>query len=96
MAEDMTDKLKTLLNNPEMIGMLSTFLNSQKDDNSNETEQSAADIQNVVSRISSADDKRITLLNALRPYMSKSRASNIDKAVRMLKLTKLSSVLKDL
>lgn len=96
MAEDMADKLKSLLNNPEMMGMLSSFLNNQKEDEPPQSSQPSADIQSMISRIQSSDDKRITLLNALRPYMRSSRASGIDKAVKMLKITQLGSILKDL
>jgi len=49
-----------------------------------------------MSKLGTGDDKRINLLNALRPYMKSSRAESIDKAVRIIKLTKLSSILKDL
>ena len=96
MAEDMADKLKSLLNNPEMMGMLSSFLSTQKEDEAPQSPQPSADIQSMISRIQSSDDKRITLLNALRPYMRSSRASGIDKAVKMLKITQLGSILKDL
>lgn len=96
MADDMADKLKSLLNNPEMMGMLSSFLSTQKEDDSPQSSQPSADIQSMISKIQSSDDKRITLLNALRPYMRSSRASGIDKAVKMLKITQLGSILKDL
>lgn len=96
MAEDMADKLKSMLNNPEMMGMLSSFLNTQKEEDTTQSSQTSSDIQNMISKIQSSDDKRITLLNALKPYMRGSRASGIDKAVKMLKITQLGSILKDL
>lgn len=98
MADDMADKLKSILNNPEMMGMLSSFLSSGSTQDSEDTkgDESLASIKSMMDRINSGDDKRINLLNALRPYMRNSRASNIDRAVKMLKLTQIGSILKDL
>jgi len=98
MADDMTDKLKSIINNPEMMGMLSSLINSQSEVPQDTDTQSsiAANLKSAMDRINGESDKRINLLNALRPYMRNSRASNIDKAVRMLKLTQLTSILKDL
>lgn len=98
MADDMTEKLKSILNNPEMMGMLSSLLtsgneSSQASDSQNDV---TASLKSAMDNINGGNDKRINLLNALKPYMRDSRASNIDKAVRMLKLTQLTSILKDL
>ena len=100
MADDMTDKLKAVLNNPEMMGMLSSFLGSEKNDTvvdaDNDNTESLVSVKNMMEKINGNSDKRITLLNALKPYMRNSRASNIDKAIKMLKITKFSSIFKDL
>lgn len=96
MADDMTDKIKSILNNPEMMGMLSSFLGSKDESESENNNDSLVGIKNMMDKINSGDDKRINLLNALKPYMRNSRASNIDKAVKMLKITQLGSILKDL
>ena len=92
----MTDKLKSILNNPEMMGMLSSFLGSKDESDSENNSESLVGIKSMMDKINSVDDKRINLLNALKPYMRNSRASNIDKAVKMLKITQLGSILKDL
>ena len=98
MADDMADKIKEILNNPQMLEMLSSFTGTKN--NSNELNaQSTEDfdgLKNVMDKINVGSDKRITLLNALKPYMRNSRASNIDKAIKMLKITQLSSIFKDL
>jgi len=98
MADDMADKLKAMLDNPEMMSMLSSFLNQGKSDTvqSNDQIDSIANIKSIMDKVTSGDDKKINLLNALRPYMRNSRASSIDKAVKMLKITQLGSILKDL
>ncbi len=98
MADDIADKLKSVLNNPEMMNMLSGVLNSSNDggNTSLPDDDQITNIKNMMNSLNSGSDKRINLLNALRPYMRNSRASEIDKAVRMLKLTKIGSILKDL
>lgn len=100
MADDLVEKLKQVMSNPGAMDMVSSLLNS----NSNQEKRSEAQIddnfettvKNAVSSLNYSGDNRINLLSALKPYMRQSRADNIDKAIKMLKLTKLSSVFKDL
>ena len=101
MAEELSEKLKSLLSNPEAMNMFGSLLGSTASSDNGSDASSGEDefvttIKNAVSRINSGGDKRINLLNALRPYMKESRVSNIDKAVKMLKLTQLTSIFKDL
>ena len=109
MADDISEKLKSILNNPDAMNMFSSLLGGKVKDaaplspstSPNETDTSSGNdllynIQAAVSRVNSGNDKRINLLNALKPYMRESRVSNIDRAVKMLKLTQITSILKDL
>ena len=101
MAEELSEKLKSLLSNPEAMNMFGSILGttSSSDTASNVSsgeDEFVATVKNAVSRINSGGDKRINLLNALKPYMKESRVANIDKAVKMLKLTQLTSIFKDL
>ncbi|MBO5369470.1 MAG: hypothetical protein J6B23_02195 [Clostridia bacterium] len=100
MADDIGEKLQALLSNPEAMNMFSSLLGSGNN-KGNETDNSGNDefinnIQTAMSKLSNTSDRRINLLNALRPYMRSSRAEGIDKAVKMLKLTQLTSIFKDL
>ncbi len=95
MANDMTGKIKEILNNPEMMNMLSSLIGSE-DENTQSHSDISSDISSVLSGLSLDNDKRINLLNALKPYMKGNKSSNIDKAIKMIKLTKLSSIIKDL
>ena len=54
-----------------------------------------ASMQSIMSALSRTDDRRITLLNALRPYLSPQRAGGIDRAIRILQLTKLSEMMRN-
>ena len=107
MADDISEKLKSILNNPDAMNMFSSLLGGKDaaplspSASPNETDTSSGNdllnnIQAAVSRVNSGNDKRINLLNALKPYMRESRVSNIDRAVKMLKLTQITSILKDL
>ncbi|MBQ6894898.1 MAG: hypothetical protein IJN40_05350 [Clostridia bacterium] len=95
MADDMTGKIKDILNNPEMMNMLSSLIGSDGERRQSPTDISP-DISSMISGLSFDNDKRINLLNALKPYMKGNKSSNIDKAIKMIKLTKLSSIIKDL
>ena len=44
---------------------------------------------------SGRDDRRINLLTALKPYLSSSRSANVDKAIRLLRLTKLTETFRN-
>ena len=99
MNEDFNEKLKALLSNPETMNMISSMLSSS-DTAPAVTETPEPDLANelstAISKFKSTDDKRINLLNALKPYMRQSRSNNIDKAVKMLKISQMTSLFKDL
>lgn len=100
MADELGDKIKALLSNPEAMNMFGSLLGNGATNESapsqNDDEEFILNVKNAISKVNSGSDKRINLLNALRPYMRDTRASNIDKAVKMLKLTQLTSLFKDL
>ncbi len=105
MADDISNKLKSLLENPEMmslIGNLASEMNlgdnpaSSADSAELPVEDTANTIKTALQSISTSGDNRITLLSALKPYMRESRSKHIDTAIKVLKMSKISSVFKDL
>ena len=96
MAQDLGDKLKSILSDPQMMESFSELLKSEKADDNQNSGDISSQLQSVISQLGGDNDKRINLLNALKPYMKGNRAQSIDKAVRIIKMTKLGSVLKDL
>ena len=48
----------------------------------------------VMAMMNDTSDSRIALLTSLKPFMSKRRASQIDSAMRLMQITKLSGILK--
>lgn len=100
MADDLQNKLNAILGNPEMMKAISSLaggINQSTGESSADSgEMDLSSIQNIVSSMNDGSDSRINLLNALKPYMRKSRADNMDMAIRIIKLTKLTSLLKDI
>ena len=100
MADDIGEKLQSILSNPEAMNMFSSLLgsgnNKGSETNSDGNDEFINNIQTAMSRLNNTTDRRINLLNALKPYMRSTRAEGIDKAVKMLKLTQLTSIFKDL
>lgn len=102
MADDISKKIMDVLSDPEMMKKLSNVMGSlgassdePKEQNDTPTELTA-NAQNIISSLNYNDDRRITLLTALKPYLRESRASGIDTAIKILKMTKLTEVFKNI
>ena len=57
-----------------------------EEDESNET-----GLENMLGAISGGNDKRVTLLSSIKPYMSGKRQGKIDTAINMVRLMSISS-----
>ena len=101
MADDMSSKVMELLNNPDMMKRLSDALGGTSAQSSGVSPAGgdnavlAENAKTMLNAISHTDDRRITLLNAIRPYMSQNRARGIDRAVKLLQISKLTEIFKD-
>ena len=92
MSEDISRLLESALKNPDALkGLLGSASGGGENNNAKDTDTS---IQNMVEVLSQNDDRRITLLNALKPYMRGSRLEGIDRAIRLIKISKLSEVMR--
>lgn len=91
MNDDISSVIGSIMQNPEALGSL---IGSLKDSTVHEAPktQTQPDLSALISRAGLNDDRRITLLTALRPYMSPARADSIDRAIRLLQLSKLSRI----
>ena len=49
-----------------------------------------------MSGLSGGDDNETRLIKALKPYLSKQRSESADKAIKLLKLSKMAPLLGDL
>lgn len=100
MANDIGDKINDLLNNPDALnklsGMMSSFQGSQNQSQSNASDaQMMEKISRIASKMNDKSDPKINLLYALRPYMNNNRSQHIDKAIKMIQLTKITELFKD-
>jgi len=96
-SDDISKLLSGLMQNPDALKGLMGSLGAGNSQQSTPSESPSYDngIQNALSALKSTDDHRITLLNALRPYLSPQKAGGIDRAIRVLQLAKLSELMRN-
>lgn len=96
------DKIKTLLDNPEASKLLSGMLeNTGNTENETVSEppkntETVNRIQSALGEISGGSDPRINLLSALKPYMNSTRSEYVDRAIKIMRVAKMTSIFKDL
>lgn len=102
---DLMGQLQGLLSDPNMADKLREALDTlggsaqapvsqpQEDFDLSDTTQK---IKQVYDRMNSGSDPRVSLLKALKPYMNNTRSAQLDTAVRLLGLTKMSGLLREL
>ena len=98
MNDELTKMLGGLLQNPDALKSLAGALGAGQTNESAPapiSDSTEMQVKNMISALNQPDDRRIALLNALRPYLSPQRASGVDRAIRILKLTKLSQFIRN-
>ncbi|MBE7043664.1 MAG: hypothetical protein E7399_09300 [Ruminococcaceae bacterium] len=98
MSQDMMGQLQQMLSDPEMAEKLKQALGSfgAAPEQQEQTEDATQKIKQVYEQINSGPDPRVSLLKALKPYMNHTRSAQVDTAVRLLGLTKMSGLFKEL
>ncbi len=94
MSDDISKLLGGLLSNPDAVKSLMSSLSPKEPASSLPPEKPPA-IQSTLDSLAGGDDRRISLLTALKPYLNTSRSANVDKAIQLLKLTKITEVLRN-
>ena len=95
------EMLKDILNNPEAMEQINTFMASVGKDGQKEntdigiSPEMLAQASKMMKQMSADDDKGVKLILALKPYLSEERQSRADTAVKFLKLSKLSTMIGD-
>ncbi|MBE7053798.1 MAG: hypothetical protein E7391_05945 [Ruminococcaceae bacterium] len=87
------DKVSQLLENKDAMSEISKMF-SNNTPQGNEIEM-AEKISQMTRKLNEPDPK-INLLYALKPYMNPSRTNQIDKAIKMIQMTKISGFFKDI
>ena len=95
MNDDLAGLLGGLLSNPESIKRLMNSISNGESQPHEETAEQLPIPSDFAQLSSGRDDRRINLLTALKPYLSSSRSANVDKAIRLLRLTKLTETFRN-
>lgn len=96
-ADNFMDKVGQILGNKDAMSQISQMLGGGDAQNSGPSDaqiEMANKISQITSKMSEPDPK-INLLYALKPYMSASRTEHIDKAIKMIQMTKITGFFKD-
>ena len=93
MNNDINGMLSKMLSNPDALKEMASSLGMTSAPATTNANQEN-DIRSMLTALNNTDDKRISLLTALKPYLNSSRAREADKAIRLLKLTKISQVIR--
>lgn len=99
MSGDIGDKINEILNNPDAMEQISGMMSQMKmpsNQNSAPDVDMMEKVSKIASKMSDKSDPKINLLYALRPYMNSQRSQHIDKAIKMIQLTKITELFKDL
>ncbi|MBO4896772.1 MAG: hypothetical protein J5590_00560 [Clostridia bacterium] len=107
MADNAENMIQNILNDPETMGKISSLISSYKESGGTQTEESSAPfppenlqmmmkLQGVMSKLSDTDDNGVKLISALKPYLSGKRAESADTAIKLLKISKISSLLENI
>lgn len=106
MADSAENMIQNILNDPEAMGKISSLLSSLKEENGSKEESSAPfpaenmqmmlRLQQIMSKMSDTDDNGVKLITALKPYLSGKRAESAETAIKMLKLSKISSLFENI
>lgn len=101
------DSIKEMLSSPdasEKIGsMLESFMGGSQTEStglSADTDDIPLDkimkIAQAYRGLGKADDPRVNLLKAIKPYMRESRGGSVDRAIKLLSLARLAPLLGDM
>lgn len=111
MSEDINLKigqLKDMLNKPDLQDSLKSIMQlipNQQTEHlgtqtssffSNENEIMIQKLQKILSKKNQLNDPRVNLLNAIKPYLNQKRQKKIDSYSKILDITLLSQIFKDI
>jgi len=105
MASSPEEMIQSILSDPDAmskIGDMLGALTSDKKEDEPPAPSSPFDdpalllkITNMMQKLSGEEDNNTRLITALKPYLSHKRAESADKAIKLMKLSKMTSLLGD-
>ena len=99
MANDnIGDRISEILKNPDAVSKITQMMSGAANEStqSNDDLEMTRKISAIASKMNDKSDPKINLLYALRPYMNSARTQHIDRAIKMIKLTQITELFKDL
>ncbi len=98
---NLSETLESILSDPKFKDLVQSLSGSEEHTDEAASPSSVPDIgkimklKNVYDSAAKEKDPRVTLLSALRPYLSDSRAKNLDVCIKFLKFYKVAGILKE-
>lgn len=104
MSSSPEEMIQNILSDPSAMEKIGSLLSGLSGDGEREKKEEASPFENpemilkmgqMLQKISGEEDDNTRLIMALKPYLSERRAQSADKAIKMLKLSKMTSLLGD-
>ena len=101
--DDLSNKLSSLLSDPEGLNQIKELANSLLGENNAEENKTKAQeggneiaaIMQILQALKGANDKSVELLLALKPHLSSERQKKLDTAIKLLKIYSVLPLIKD-
>ena len=105
MSSSPEEMIQNILSDPETMEKIGSLLSGISGERENESKNEGLPmLENpemilkmgkILQKMSGEEDNNTRLIMALKPYLSERRAESADKAIKMLKLSKMTSLLGD-
>jgi len=104
MSSSPEEMIQNILSDPDMMEKIGGLLGSLSGDEKEQENKNDMPFDNpemilkmgqMLQKMSGEEDDNTRLIMALKPYLSERRAQSADKAIKMLKLSKMTSLLGD-
>ena len=97
---NLSDAIESILSDPKMKDLMQSLQGSPNQESENKEGQmpdvgKIMKLKSMYDSAMSSNDPRVTLLSALRPYLSDSRVKNLDVCIKFLRFYKIAGMLKD-
>ena len=97
---NLSDAIESILSDPKMKDLMQSLSGSPNQESENKEGQmpdvgKIMKLKSMYDSAMSSNDPRVTLLSALRPYLSDSRVKNLDVCIKFLRFYKIVGMLKD-
>ena len=94
-SDNIMSKINDILSDPKSRESIQEMIGGVPSQKSTIDAFCPENIQRISQLMTDNSDPKINLLYALKPYMSSQRGQQIDNAIKMLRMTKLTGFFKD-